>query len=312
MMKAVVAHAFGGVDVLKLEDVPRPEPTDDQILIRVVAAALNPVDAAVRQGYFKPRDPPLIIGYDVSGVVEKAGSRITKFGPGDAVYAFLNLKSGGGYAQYAVANESEAALKPKSISFEQAAGVPLAGETAWQALIDVAKLQSGQTVLIHGGSGGVGSLAVQIAKARGAKVIATASTPNQDVLKQLGADQPIDYTKQNFEEVAKEVDVVLDCVGRDTLARSYGVIKKGGIIVTIAGRPDQEQLEKRGIRGASIMVQPKADGLEELSKLIEAKKITPIVSQVLPLANAATAQEQVAKRHTRGKVVLKISEPPEQ
>jgi NADPH:quinone reductase-like Zn-dependent oxidoreductase len=251
----------------------------------------------------------MIIGYDIAGVVEKAGAKVTKLKPGDAVYAYLTL-NGGGYAEYAVASENEAAHKPKSLTFEEAAAVPLAGETAWQALIDTAKLQSGQTVLIHGGSGGVGSLAVQIAKARGAKVIATASTANQETLKQLGVDQAIDYTQTKFEEQVKDVDVVLDTVGKDTLTRSYDVVKKGGIVVTIAGRPDQSELEKRGIRGASIRTEPKAETLEELTKLIEAGKMKPLVSQVLPLSEGAKAQEQVATRHTRGKIVLKVADAP--
>lgn len=310
MMHALVIHSFGGPEVLKYDELPRPEPNDDQVLVRVVAAALNPVDTAVRQGYMRQRTGekfPMIIGYDIAGVVEKAGAKVTKLKPGDAVYAYLTL-AGGGYAEYAVASESEAVRKPKALTFEEAAAVPLAGETAWQALIDTAKLQSGQTVLIHGGSGGVGSLAVQIAKARGAKVIATASTANQETLKQLGVDQAIDYTQTKFEEQVKDVDVVLDTVGKDTLTRSYDAVKKGGIVVTIAGKPDQAEAEKRGIRVASIRTEQKAESLDELTKLAEAEKLKPIVSQVLPLSEGAKAQEQVATRHTRGKIVLKVAD----
>jgi NADPH:quinone reductase-like Zn-dependent oxidoreductase len=182
--------------------------------------------------------------------------------------------------------------------------------TAWQALIDTAKLSAGQTVLIHGGSGGVGSFAIQIAKARGAKVLATASTPNQDLLKQLGADVAIDYTKQKFEDIAKDVDVVLDCVGKDTLERSYGVVKKGGFLVTLVARPDPAELQKHGIHGSDLSVVPNSDELDEISKLIEEKKIKVIVSQTLPLAEAGKAQEQAATRHTRGKIVLKVSNEP--
>lgn len=312
MMKALVIHSFGGPEVLKYEEVPRPEPKDDQVLVRVVAAAINPVDTAVRQGYLRQRTGekfPMIIGYDIAGVVEKAGAKVTKLKAGDAVYAYLTL-NGGGYAEYAVASEDEAGRKPEVLTFEEAAAVPLAGETAWQALIDTANLQSGQTVLIHGGSGGVGSLAVQIAKARGAKVISTASTANQETLKQLGVDQAIDYTQTKFEERVKDVDVVLDTVGKDTLTRSYDVVKKGGIVVTIAGRPDQSELEKRGIRGASIRTEPKAQTLEELTKLINAGKMKPLVSQVLPLSEGAKGQEQVATRHTPGKIVLKVADAP--
>src|SRR5437868_8771729 len=255
MMKAVFVHEFGGPEVLKYEDAPRPEPKDDEILVRVIAAGVNPVDAYARQGMLAKRgldNRPSIIGYDIAGVVEKTGANAKKFKAGDAVYSYLSVMRGGGYAEFAVAKESETALKPRNINFVEAAAVPLAATTAWQALVDTAKIDKGQTVLIHGGSGGVGSFAIPIAKARGAKVIATASTAHQESLKQLGVDQAIDYTKQKFEEIAKDVDVVLDSVGKDTLARSYGVVKKGGFIATLVARLDQAELDKHGIRGASI------------------------------------------------------------
>ena len=217
---------------------------------------------------------------------------------------------GGGWAQYAVATEGEAAIKPQSLTYVEAAAVPLAALTAWQALIDTAKLSAGQTVLIHGGSGGVGSFAIQIAKARGAKVIATASTPNQDLLKQLGADVAIDYTKTKFEEVAKDVDVVLDPVGKDTLARSYGVVKQGGIIVSLVSRVDQAELDKHAIRGTPIAAKPNADELAEITKLIDERKIKPVVSQVMPLTDAVKADEQASTHHTRGKIVIRIADEP--
>jgi NADPH:quinone reductase-like Zn-dependent oxidoreductase len=311
MMKAVVVHEYGGPEVLKYEDAPRPEPKENEVLMRVIATGVNPVDSLIRSGKYAKffgTTLPLIPGYDMAGVVEKAGAKITRLKIGDSVYGYTMW--GGGYAEYAVATEGEAAIKPKSISFVEAAGVPLAALTAWQALIDTAKLSSGQTVLIHGGSGGVGSFAIQIAKARGAKVIATASTPNQDLLKQLGADVAVDYTKQKFEDVAKDVDVVLDSVGKDTLERSYGVLKKGGFIATLVGRLDQAELDKHGVHGASISVRPNAGELSEITKLIDEKKIKPIVSVVLPLSDAVKAQEQAATHHTRGKIVLKVSEEP--
>jgi len=312
-MKAIVVHNYGGPEVLKYEDTRRPEPKEDQILVRVIAAGVNPVDASIRSergAKFFGITLPFIPGYDIAGVVEKTGAKIAKFKPGDSVYAYLSLKDGGGYAEYAVATEVEAAPKPKSISFVEAAGVPVVALTAWQALIDTAKLSVGQTVLIHGGSGGVGSFAIQIAKARGAKVIATASTANQDLLKQLGADVAIDYTKQKFEDVAKDVDVVLDSVGKDTLARSYGVVKKGGFIVTLVSRLEQAELDKHGIRGASLGVEPNSNELTEIGKLIDEEKIKVVVSQTFPLAEAMKAQEQVATGHTRGKIVLKVADEP--
>jgi NADPH:quinone reductase-like Zn-dependent oxidoreductase len=251
---------------------------------------------------------PLIPGYDVAGVVEKTGVKITKLKVGDGVYGYALF--GGGWAEYAVLAENEAAPKPKSLRYVETAAVPLAALTAWQALIDTAKLSAGQTVLIHGGSGGVGSFAIQIAKARGARVIATASTTNQELLKQLGADVAIDYTKTKFEEVAKEVDVVLDPVGRDTLARSYAVVKKGGIIVTLVTRPDQAELDKHEIRGASVWSRPDANELAEITKLIDEKKIKPVLTQVLPLSEAVKANQQAATHHTRGKIVLKVADEP--
>ena len=313
MMKATVIHEFGGPEVMKYQDVPRPEPKEDEILIRVIAAAVNPVDAMIRAGGMKRflgEKLPLIPGMDVAGVVEKIGTKITKFKVGDPVYAYLSFEEQGGYAEFAIAKENETALKPKSISFAAAAAVPLAATTAWQALVDTAKIDNGQTVLIHGGSGGVGHFAIQIAKARGAKVIATASTPSQNVMKELGADQTIDYTTTKFEDVVRDVDVVLDAVRGDALTRSYGVVKKGGMVVSITGQPDQAECEKREIRCVSLMAHPDAKVLEDLARLIDDKKIKPIVSQEMPLKDAAIAHEQIATRHTRGKIVLKVADEP--
>jgi NADPH:quinone reductase-like Zn-dependent oxidoreductase len=309
-MKAIVIHEYGGPEVLKYEDVPRPEPKDDQLLVRVIAAGVNPVDGMIRSGMFasEKRVFPIILGGDIAGVVEKVGSKITKFKAGDPVFAYVSLDNSGGYAEYALVTEREAAPKPKSLTYVEAAAVPIVAMTAWQALIDTAKLKWGQTVLIHGGSGGVGSFAIQIAKARGANVIATASTANQDLLKQLGTDVAIDYTKQKFEDIAKDVDVVLDSIGKDTLARSYGVVKKGGIIVSLVARPNQAELAKHGIRGVALNVEPDSKELAEIGKLIDEKKIRVIVSQTFPLSEARQAQEQVATGHTRGKIVLKVAD----
>src|SRR6476646_762447 len=312
-MKAVVIHSYGGPDVLKVEDVPRLVPKEDEILIRVIAASVNPDDVAIRKGYLAELTGnkfPLILGMDASGIVEKTGAKITKYKKGDPVYAFFTLASEGGYAEFVTAKENEVASKPKAVTYTQAAAVPAAGSTAWQVLVDVAKLGAGQTLLIHGGSGGVGHLAIQIAKARAAKVIATASNTNQDFIKKMGADIAVDYTKAKFEDAAKDVDVVLDMVGGETLKRSYGVVKKGGIIVSIVDDVDQKELDAHGIRGVTFRCEPKASVLEDLAKLIDAKKITPVVSQTFPLSEVAKAQEQIATSHTRGKIVLKIDDEP--
>jgi NADPH:quinone reductase-like Zn-dependent oxidoreductase len=310
-MKAIVAHQYGGPEVLRYEDWPRPEPNWNEALVRVVASGVNPADPLIVSGKYAKAfgtHLPLIPGYDIAGIVEKIGGGITKLKVGDAVYAYVLF--GGGWAEYALTNENEAAIKPKSLTFIEAAAVPLAALTAWQALIDTAKIKAGQTVLIHGGSGGVGSFAIQIAKARGAKVIATASTQNQDLLKELGADVPIDYTQTKFEEVAKDVDVVLDPVGKDTLARSYGVVKKGGIVISLVSSIDKAELAKHGIRGTPIGVTPNAAELGEITKMIEEKKLRPIVSQLFPLSEGAKADEKAETHHTRGKMVIKVADEP--
>jgi NADPH:quinone reductase-like Zn-dependent oxidoreductase len=311
MMKAVVAHQYGTPDVLKFEQVPRPEPNADEALVRVIASSVNPADPLTLSGKYAREfgtHLPLIPGYDIAGVVEKTGANVTKLKVGDAVYGYPTF--GGGWADYVTVKESEVAAKPKSLNFVEAAAIPMGALTAWQSLVDVAKLQPGQTILIHGGSGGVGSFAIQIAKARGARVIATASTANQDFLKQLGADVAVDYTKTKFEDVAKDVDAVLDPVGKETLARSYDVVKKGGIVMSLVGLPDRAELQKRAIHGAAISVHPDAGDLAEIAQLVDTGKIKPTVTQVLPLSEAIAAQQQAATHHTRGKVVLRIADEP--
>jgi NADPH:quinone reductase-like Zn-dependent oxidoreductase len=311
VMKAVVAHEYGGPEVLKFEEVSRPEPKENEALVRVIASGVNPADPLTLSGKYAREfgtHLPLIPGYDIAGIVEKTGVKITKLKVGDAVYGYPTF--GGGWAEYVTVTEGEVAAKPASLNFAEAAAVPMGALTAWQALVDVAQLHAGQTILIHGGSGGVGSFAVQIAKARGARVIATASTANQDFLKQLGVDVAIDYTKTRFEKIAKDVDAVLDPVGKETLARSNDVVKKGGIVMSLVARPDRAELEKRGIRGAAISVHPDAEDLAEIARLIDAGKIRPMVTQVLPLGDAIAAQQQAATHHTRGKVVLRIADEP--
>ena len=311
MMKAVVAHEYGAPEVLKFEEVPRPEPKEDEALVRVIASGVNPADPLTLSGKYAREfgtHLPLIPGYDISGIVEKTGPNVTKLKAGDAVYGYPTF--GGGWADYVTVKEWEVAAKPKSLNFGEAASVPMGALTAWQALVDVAKLNAGQTILIHGGSGGVGSFAVQIAKARGAHVIATASTANQDLLKQFGADVAVDYAKTRFEDVAKDVDVVLDPVGKETLTRSYEVVKKGGIVMSLVARPDPVELKKRGIHGAGISVHPDSEDLAEIAQLIDAGKIKPIMTQILPLSEAIAAQQQAATHHTRGKVVLRIADEP--
>ncbi|HME88032.1 MAG TPA: NADP-dependent oxidoreductase [Chthoniobacterales bacterium] len=312
-MKAIVAHEYGGPEVLKYEDAPVPTPKEDEMLIKVFAAGVNSFDGALRSGKYAQvfnTQLPWHPGYDIAGVVEKIGSSVTKFKVGDAIYAFISIFSGGGYAEYALAKQNDAALKPGTVSFVQAAGAPSVALTAWQAVVDKANVQSGQTVLIHGASGGVGMFAISIAKIRGAKVLASASTANQDFLKQLGADVAIDYKTQKFEDLTKDVDVVIDGVGGETLKRSYPIVKKGGIIVTLTGRVDQTELEKYGIRGASLEVENNGEELAQIGKLIDEKKTKIVVSETFPLAEASKAQAKADTGHARGKIVLKVRDEP--
>jgi len=310
-MKAVRIHEYGGPEVLRLESVPRPSPRPDEVLVRVHAAGVNPVDVAVRQGYMRSalwHTLPLTLGFDVSGVVEQVGAHVTRFKPGDAVFAFSDLRRGGAFAEYLALPEREVVLRPRTLDAVQAAAVPLTGLTAWQALVEHAQLAPGQTVLIHGGSGGVGTMAIQLAKARGARVIATGSANNLEYLKSLGADEVIDYRATRFEDVVKDVDVVLDPIAGETQERSWQVLKKGGILVSLLDSSAPQKAEAHGVRGAWFLVRPEAEQLTQLAQLIEAGKIRVVVSEVLPLKEIRRAQELIGSRHTRGKLVLRVAE----
>jgi NADPH:quinone reductase-like Zn-dependent oxidoreductase len=310
-MRAIRIHDFGPPSVLQLEQCPRPaQPGDGEMLIRVHAAAVNPIDWKIRAGQAFKLPLPYIDGFDVSGVVESVGAKVTKFKVGDEIFAMLDLRRGGGYAEYAIVKEAEAATKPPKISHVDAASVPLVTLTAWQALFDTAKLDKGQTILIHGGAGGVGSAAVQLAKWKGAKVFATASKENLDFLKQLGADETIDYRAEKFEDRAKDVDVILDTVGGDTQTRSFASLKKDGILVSIVGRPSADLAEQHNVRVAGILVHTSGEQLAEIAKLIADGQFKPVANQVFPLADAAKAHEQSETRHTRGKIVLEVVPAP--
>jgi NADPH:quinone reductase-like Zn-dependent oxidoreductase len=308
-MKAIRIHEYGGPEVLKYEDAPRPQPAAGEVLIRVHAAGVNPVDRGVRSGFFKERlkyTLPMIPGWDVSGVVEAVGPGVSRLKVGDAVYSRPDISRDGSYAEYMVVKESEVALKPKSIDHVTAAAVPLAALTAWQALFDAAKLSAGQTILIHGAAGGVGCFAVQFAKLKGAHVIGTASQRNHEFLRSLGADEVIDYNTTKFEDVVHDADAVLDTITGDTADRSYQVLKKGGIYVSILAPPSQEKAAAHGVRCAHTFVQPNVAQLDEIAKLIDSGKFKVVIEKVFPLAEAAAAQDLNSTRHTRGKIVLRV------
>ena len=309
-MKAQRIHNYGGSELLFYEEAPLPVPGENDALIHVKATSINPVDIAFRLGYMNAYVPltfPATLGMDVAGTVEAVGSKVTNLKVGDAVYTRTDLFRLGGYAEYVLVTAAEVAPKPPSLDFIQAAAIPHAGLTAWRSLFDAANLQAGQTVLIHAAAGGVGSLAVQLAKIRGAYVIGTASAGNQGFLKELGVDEAIDYTAGPFENKVKNVDVVLDAVGGETLTRSYQVLKPGGILVTVMEPPSAEAAASYGVRVAfSGGNPPVAPVLKEITALVEAGKLKPVVSTVLPLSEARRGQDLIAARHTRGKIVLQV------
>jgi NADPH:quinone reductase-like Zn-dependent oxidoreductase len=309
MMKAVRMHSYGGPEVLVYEEVPRPSPGTGEVLIRVHAAGINPVDWKIREGYLKQMREytlPLIPGWDVSGVVEALGVGVIELEQGEEVFSRPDISRDGAYAEYIVVREAEVTPKPMSIGHVQAAAIPLAALTAWQSLFDAARLSRGQRVLIHAAAGGVGSFAVQLANWKGAHVIASASARNHDFLRQLGAAETIDYQTVRFEDVAKDVDVVYDTMGGDTQQRSWKVLKKGGILVSIVSPPSKELAAAHGVRAEYVFVQPNAQQLAEIARLVDFGKIKPVVETVLPLAEARQAQELNKKGHTRGKIVLKV------
>jgi NADPH:quinone reductase-like Zn-dependent oxidoreductase len=313
-MKAVRIHNYGGPEVLQYEDAPRPQPESGEVLIRVYAAGVNPIDWKVREGYMKdlwPHKFPLIPGWDLSGVVEAVGpgpASAGRFKKGDEVYSVPDVSRDGAYAEYIVVRESELALKPKSLHHVRAAAVPLAAVTAWQALFDAGQLKRGQRVLIHSGSGGVGHVAVQLAKWKGAHVLATASTKNQELLRELGVDEPIDYTKQKFEDVARDVDLVLDLIGGETQERSWSVLKNGGVLLSLVQPPSVEKAKALGVRAAFVAGHPSGAQLAEIAHLIDSRKLKPIVERILPLLEVRRAHELSQSGHTRGKIVLRVKE----
>jgi NADPH:quinone reductase-like Zn-dependent oxidoreductase len=309
-MKAVRIHSYGNADVLVYEDAPRPTAGDGEVLIRVHATSVNPFDCAVRAGYmssYLTYALPVILGVDVSGVVEEVGAGVTTFKRGDSVYARGGVTRDGAYAQYAVVPASDVAAKPPTLDHIHAAAIPHAALTAWQALFGIANLAKGQTVLIHGAAGGVGHFAVQLAKWRGARVIGTASR-NFDFLRGLGVDEAINYSTTPFENAVSNVDVVLDTVGRDTQQRSWQVLRPGGILVSTIQAPSEETANAHGVRGAMVSSSPPiAEVLTEVAALVDTGKIKPEVSAVLPLHEIRKAHQMAEAGHTRGKIVLQVA-----
>jgi NADPH:quinone reductase-like Zn-dependent oxidoreductase len=298
--------------VLELQDVERPEPIATEVLVRVTAAGINPVDWKTRQrgGYREAiGEPPLILGWDIAGVVEEVAPDVTRFAPGDRVFGmpwFPRLARA--YAEYATSPARQVARTPDGLTDEEAGGLPLAGLTAWQALLDVAEVGEGTRVLVHAAAGGVGHLAVQIAKARGAHVIGTAREEKHDFLRELGVDEAIDYTAQPFEEAVSDVDVVFDLIaGEDYGLRSLQTLREGGLWLCIpADVPEQVAAAAReqSKRAISFLVEPDYAGLEALASLVEGGKLKVVVEDTFPLAQAAEAHKRLEEGRARGKIVL--------
>jgi NADPH:quinone reductase-like Zn-dependent oxidoreductase len=306
-MKAVRIHSFGGPETLAIEDVPRPQPRDDELLVRVKAASVNPVDYKIRTGQYAKREQlPIPLGRDVSGTVARCGTQVRDWEEGDEVFAMLPAERGG-YAEYVTIKASQSALKPTNLDHEHAAAVPLAGLTAWQGLFEHGQLKSGQRVLIHGAAGGVGHFAVQLAKAAGAaEVIATATSDDAQFLRELGADRIIDYRSQPFEDLLQDIDLIFDLVGGETQERSWTVLKRGGTLVSTLDQPSQEKARARAARGLSYLTQPNATQLAEIGRLIDAGKVRPYIDEHYTLNDIAKAQQHLEHEHARGKTVVTV------
>jgi NADPH:quinone reductase-like Zn-dependent oxidoreductase len=330
-MKAFILDRYGGADRVRAGDMPDPEPQEDDVLVQVHAAGVNPVDSKLRNGDFRSflrYRLPFVLGHDVAGVVVRVGSRVRRFKPGDEVYA--STGRAGGFAEFVAIKEDDVAMKPTALTMVEAASIPLVGLTAWQVLIERAKLEPGQKVLIHAGSGGVGTCAIQLAKHAGATVATTTSTDNVDLVRRLGADVVIDYKKEDFANVLRGYDVVLNSLDQLTLEKSLRVLKPGGQLISISGPPDAAFAQSigaswlvrmvmgalsRGIRAQAKRRQVqysflfmRADGrqLAKITALIDSGVIRPVVDRVFPFASTKDAMAYVEAGRAKGKVVVAV------
>jgi len=309
-MKAVIINGYGGPEVLQYQDAEIPAIQADEILVQVYYAGVSPFDAHVRAGWFQNATHyqlPIILGWELSGIVAAVGGKVKKFKVGDAIFAHPSVyRNGRAYAEFVAVKESEAAPKPPIVSHEQAAAVAMNALTAWQALFDAAKLAKGQTVLIHAAAGGVGHLAVQLAKWKGAKVIGVASARNREFLIDLGVDQFIDYTSERFEERVKAVDVVLDTMGGEILTKSFSIVKKNGVIVSLVDFNQIKQAASFGVKGLNVIVEPHADQLVQIGELMVMGNLRAYIAQVFSLKEASQAHHLIDSGHVRGKILLKM------
>jgi NADPH:quinone reductase-like Zn-dependent oxidoreductase len=300
-MHAVLIRETGDPGVLSFEETRRPEPDDGEVLIRVHSASVNPIDWKQRRG-MRPKQLPAVLGSDISGTVEL--SRAERFVEGDEVFG---IAASGGYAEFATASASLLAKKPAELSHEQAAAIPVAGLTAWQALFDRAALEPRQTALIAGAAGGVGHFAVQFAKYAEARVLGTGSARNRDFVLGLGADEYIDYTRQDVAEVVSDADVAFDTVGGSTTNALLDTLRKGGVLITIAGAPPEQTASERGVRAELLVMSPRSEQLARIAELVAAGRVQVEIAETLPLSEVQRAHALSEAGHTRGKIILTVS-----
>jgi NADPH:quinone reductase-like Zn-dependent oxidoreductase len=332
-MRAFIVDRYKKGEPLRFGEMPEPTVGDDDVLVQVHSASLNPLDSKIRDGEFKlllPFPMPLILGNDVAGVVARVGSKVRRFKPGDEIYATPRREQMGTFAEFIALNEADVAPKPKSLTMEESASVPLVGMTAWEALIERANLEKGQKVLIHAGSGGVGTFAIQLAKHLGVTVATTTSTPNVELVKKLGADIVVDYKKEHFEKVLSGYDVVLNTLDKETLEKSLEVLKPGGKLISISGPPDvafakevglswfmrqvmrllsfgiRKKAKGHGVSYSFLLVQPNGEQLRKLTSLIDAGAIRPVIDRVFPFEATNEALQYLEKGRAKGKVVIKV------
>ncbi|MCD9025728.1 NADP-dependent oxidoreductase [Cohnella silvisoli] len=305
-MQAILVHEYGGSDALKLEEVDRSSPLAGEVLVKIHYATVIPLDWKIRNGWVQavfPKTLPYIPGFYASGIVESAGPGVTEFTAGDRVFGMID----GAYAEYGISPVNKLVKMPDGLSFEDAATIRAGAETAWKALFSEGELKVGQTVLIHAAAGGVGQFAVQLAKWKGANVIGTASTSNLNFVKSLGSDQVIDYTTTAFEEVVKEVDLVVDSVGGDTEDRSWAVLKQGGILVSLTQPPSQENAKKHGITAKFNTKFPTKANLQTIAQLIADGTIKAEIDSIFPLSQTNKAHEKSEAKHGRGRILLRVN-----
>ena len=310
-MKAVIIEQYGGKEQLKMRQVANPVVKENEVLIEMYATSINPIDWKIREGYLKDNMPwpfTIILGWDAAGIIKSIGAKVTAFKIGDRVFTRPNTTPNGTYAEYISVPEDLVVKIPEKISFEEAASIPLAGMTAWQALVNFGKIKPGDKVLIHAGAGGVGSLAIQLAKILGAFVATTGSSKNENLLKSLGADVVINYEKNNFQNEIKDYDIVFDTMGGEIQEDSYKVLKKGGVLVSIVQAPNQEKAKEYGITAMVFMLETRGSDLKKLADLMESGKLKPLVGRTFEFSEAGLQEAHALSQshHAKGKIIIKI------